>query len=457
MIQTKIFQSSAFRLAIVFSGLFFVTFIIAGFLAYQIILGDLRDRLDESLKQTFDLISRSYAGNDLEDLTATVQSYAVAAEEHDRVFFLADAAGQKLAGNVEKADVSPGLASVSEADFGFGLSDSYRSFRGTFDGHLLVVGASFSEIEELGGLALTSFLWAGGLASLIAIIAGALLATAVQKRMQAIASTMAQVGRGDLNARIPLRRNGDDVDILAGQVNAALDRLASLVESVRQVSVDIAHDLKTPLNRLAIIIEGALELAANGEDNTVDLMQAQEEAVQINATFEALLRIAQLESGSRRERFAPVQLADILEVLVEAYVDVAADSQQVLSLVRRAVPIPMILGDKDLLTQLFANLIENAIRHAGAGSRIELSLVKMGDSIAVGVGDDGPGIPEAERTRVFQRLYRLSKSRTTPGSGLGLSMVKAIADLHGAGIALGDRSPGLQVTILFEPMILEAK
>ena len=449
MFRARLLGNSAFRLAIIFSGLFLTTFLVAGVLAYQIILSDLRDRLDENLHQTFELIARSYADNDMEDLVSTVQSYALAAQDNDRVFFLADASGKKLAGNVARADVAQGLTSVEETAFGGSSSDSYRSLRGSFSGYQLVIGAGFSETQELGGLALTSFLWAGVLASVIAVVAGAVLANAVQRRMQAIAVTMAQVGRGDLAARIPLRRNGDDVDILAGQVNAALERLAALVEGMRQVSVDIAHDLKTPLNRLTIIIEGALDLAAKDQDNSAELAQAQDEAAQINATFEALLRIAQLESGSRRERFAPVPLAPVLDVLAEAYTDVAEESGQVLTLGTVPAQDTVVLGDRDLLTQLFANLIENAIRHAGPGSRIELTVTRHGNVVAVGVADDGPGIPEAERESVFRRLYRLGKSRTTPGNGLGLSLVKAIADLHGATIVLGDRQPGLLITVSF--------
>lgn len=449
MSQTRLLRSSAFRLAIIFSGLFLTTFLIVGVVAYQIILSDLRERLDENLNQTFELIARSYAGNDLEDLIATVQSYAIAAQDNDRVLFLADSTGKKLAGNVDRADVEEGLTSVSGAVFDAASAGGYRSLRGSFSGYLLVVGAGFSENEELGGLALTSFLWAGVLASIIAVAAGAILANAVQSRMQAIAATMAKVGRGDLAARIPQRRNGDDVDLLAGQVNTALERLSTLVEGMRQVSVDIAHDLKTPLNRLAIVVETAQELAAKGKDNSDELGEAQQEIGHINATFEALLRIAQLESGSRRERFEPVPLMQVLEVLAEAYADVAEESGQSLSLVNVSSSDGVIVGDRDLLTQLFANLIENAIRHAGVGSRVVLTIDRRDDLVVIGVGDDGPGIPEAERDKVFRRLYRLGKSRTTPGSGLGLSLVKAIADLHGATITLGDRHPGLLVTVSF--------
>ena len=450
MRRSELLRSTAFRLALGFSGLFFATFFIAGFLAYQMILGDLNERLDRTLAESFDLISRSYGDSDLEDLTATVQGYTAATQQGDRVFYLGAAAGSRLAGNVDRAEVRPGLSTVTGDAFGLAPDSRFRVRRGMVGGQTLVVGLSFEETDELGNLALTSFAWAGALASLIAIAAGVLLAGVVQKRMQVIAVTMSRVGHGELTARIPIRGSGDDVDALSGQINAALERLAALVEGMRQVSMDIAHDLKTPLNRLSITIETALEKAERGDGNASELVQAQQEAVQINGTFEALLRIAQLESGARRARFVDVSVEAVLDVLVEAYADVAAEKGQELSL-KPATGPTTIKGDRDLLTQLFANIIENAIRHGKGSSRIALSIAAETDRLVVSVTDDGPGIPADEREKVFQRLYRLEKSRTTPGTGLGLSMVKAIAELHGARVTLSEGDPGLRVSVTFTP------
>jgi signal transduction histidine kinase len=451
MLRTDLFKSTAFRLAIFFSSLFIITFFVAGLLAYQIILGDLKQRLDDTISETFNLISRSYLDGDLEDLIGTVQSYTAASPGQERIFFLADAQGKRLAGNVDKAQVNAAVSTVFGDAFGLDEGLRFRTRRGIVNGNLLVVGTSFAETDEVGNLALASFAWAGGLASLIAIAAGILLAGLVQKRMQAIAVTMARVGHGELSARIPVSKSGDDVDVLSRQINAALDRLAALVEGMRQVSVDIAHDLKTPLNRLSMIIEEALEKTERNQGNVVELVQAQQESAQINDTFEALLRIAQLESGARRSRFTKVVLDEVLAVLVEAYVEVAAESGQNLSLSTAPGSPAVVFGDRDLLTQLFANLIENAIRHGVGGSTIQLSISSSATQIAVTVADDGPGIPQDEREKVLQRLYRLEKSRTTPGSGLGLSLVKAIADLHHADLKLGANNPGLLVTLDFKP------
>lgn len=451
MRRTELLKSTSFRLALIFSGLFLVSFVVAGALAYRIISTDLDDRLDRTIGETFQLISQSFGEGDLEDLVGTVQSYAAATQNGDRVFYLGNRAGARLAGNVTMASVPAGLSTVGGDAVGLEHTGRYRVFNGAIGDNRLVVGMSYDETEELGNLALSSFVWAGALASLIAILAGVLLAGAVQSRLHAIADTMTSVGRGELMARIPLRGSGDDVDVLAAQVNAALERLATLVEGMRQVSMDIAHDLKTPLNRLSVTIEGALEKAERGENNAVDLVRAQEEGRQLNATFEALLRIAQLESGARKSRFVEVSVSEVLAVLVEAYADVASEHGQELRY-RESIGSPdKVLGDRDLLTQLFANLIENAIRHATGSTRIELAVSASPSGIEVSVCDEGPGIPAAERDKIFQRLYRLEKSRTTPGSGLGLSLVKAIADLHGAQIRFGDRHPGLEIIVAFKP------
>ncbi len=449
MLRSETLRSTAFRLALIFSGLFFVTFVVAGFLAYQSISTDLHERLDITLSETFDMIARSYSDGDLEDLVSTVHTYAASSQDHNQVFYLADEAGQPLAGNVAVAAVEPGLSTVTGLAFGLEGQVRYRVRRGTIAGKMLVAASSFEETDELGSLALSSFGWAGVIATAIAIAAGLLLAGAVKKRIEAIGGTMARVGHGELTARIPLRGAGDDIDVLAGQINAALERLAALVEGMRQVSVDIAHDLKTPLNRLSIIVEGALELAERGQGNEAELIQAQLEAGRINTTFEALLRIAQLESGARRERFMEVSLTSVLSVLLEAYADVAQENGQRLTLSSESGDPAMIWGDGDLLTQLFANLIENAIRHAAGGKSIALFVRRQNDQVVVRVVDDGPGIPSEETSKVFRRLYRLEKNRSTEGSGLGLSMVKAIADLHGAGVALSGANPGLAVEISF--------
>jgi len=269
----------------------------------------------------------------------------------------------------------------------------------------------------------------------------------LQHRLNAVTETLARVAIGDLTTRLPVSQRGDDLDVISIEINQTLSRLGALVESMRQVSADIAHELRTPLNRLRINIENAARHAADGAPVDGDLAAALQQSEAINQTFSALLRIAQIEAGARREKFASVDLADIMASVAEVYADVADDAGQTL---RCETPnAAWVMGDRELLTQAFANLIENAIRHCPQGTRITCAVHATSGKVTASVSDTGQGIPMAERDLVLRRLYRLEKSRTTEGTGLGLSLVKAVADLHGAEIALGDAGPGLRVHVTF--------
>jgi len=283
----------------------------------------------------------------------------------------------------------------------------------------------------------------------LAVGGGALIAARAERRLDAVRGTMERVAHGELSARIPLLGNGDDIDLLSRDINDALARLSATVEGMRQVSTDIAHDLKTPLNRLKLTLEDALSHQTGGEPSKRQLEAASEEADQINQTFEALLRIAQIESGARKSRFKQVDLREVLDSLTEVYRVVAEDRGQILAMASHSGPPIEVVGDRDLLVQLYANLIENALRHCPAGSRIGLCLTVGKETTVATVEDNGPGIPAQERERVFRRLYRLEKSRTSPGTGLGLSLVRAIVDLHGGEIRLEDAGPGLRVITIF--------
>lgn len=440
-------RSTPFRLALTFALVFVLGFLLAGAAVYELMRNDLAERLDESVRQTYSIVSQTYSDNDLDDLVAAIDSHSRLVSDKEQLFSLLDAKGQPLAGNFEAKGIREGFSDLRDGAYGITPDTSYRAFSGRVGDNMLTVAFSYGETDELEMIVLIGFGWATVVVVGLAVIGGALLATRVQRRLDAIAATMEAVSHGKMDARIPLTGKGDDIDGVSNQVNAALDRLSALVQSVRQVSSDIAHELKTPLNRLQMIMEDAAAKARSGSNET-EIEDAQGEITQINETFEALLRIAQIEAGGRKARFSPLDLNDVVHNIAEIYVDVAIDEHKLLVVEPQSSPAP-ILGDWELLTQLFANLVENAIRHAPKGTRIAMDVRREGTAIVAVVADDGPGIPIDERDKVFQRLYRMDKSRTTPGTGLGLSLVKAIAELHGATVKLGDNNPGLRVTIRF--------
>jgi signal transduction histidine kinase len=211
----------------------------------------------------------------------------------------------------------------------------------------------------------------------------------------------------------------------------------------------VSHELKTPLNRLKMTIEEAANRSEKGLAVDDQLAEALAESDQINGTFEALLRISQIEAGARKTRFAPVDLAGVMTSVAEIYAEVAEDSGHHLKLAAMTPQPAIISGDRELLTQLFVNLVENAINHCPAGTCIGLSLSWSNGLFVSAVSDSGPGIPHDEREKVFRRLYRLDKSRTTPGSGLGLSLVRAVSELHSGHLEVIDNSPGLTISLTF--------
>jgi signal transduction histidine kinase len=252
---------------------------------------------------------------------------------------------------------------------------------------------------------------------------------------------------GDLGQRIALRGTNDEFDHLSSSLNAMLDRIQELMLGLQQVSNDIAHDLRTPLTRL----RQRLELGRRRETTVEGLRDIFEGAIGdvdvILETFSALLRIAQIEAGTRRAGFKSVALSELLVGLIEAYQPVAEENGQTLQ--GRIEPGLCIHGDRELLTQLFANLFENAIRHSSVGARISIEAMPEPKATLVVVADTGPGIPAPLRQKVLRRFYRLEASRTTPGSGLGLSLVDAVTALHEGTLDLEDNEPGLRCVLRF--------
>lgn len=334
-----------------------------------------------------------------------------------------------------------GLAGVPEA------ADSYLAWDGPVgSGHLtLLVGReSLDELTETYSKVLLLSLVP---ALLVATLAGALVARRAQARVEAIRTTLAALTSGNTAARVPLDDGpADDLGEIAHAVNRMAAAQEASIEALRQVSADIAHDLKTPIQRVAVLLE-RLEATVPGEPAREIVATARQETAEIVETFRGLLQIAQLESGQARGGFADVDLAALVADIVDVYAPAAEETGHHLS--ATVDPRAIVHGDRNLLGRLVANLVENALRHTPAG-RVTLA-VRHDGAVVLSVRDEGPGIPAGEREKVLRRLYRLERSRTSEGSGLGLSLAAAIANLHGATLTLGDARPGLVVTVAFPP------
>jgi signal transduction histidine kinase len=447
MRRDSLLRSTPFRLALAFTLLFVCAFVLSGYLIFHLIHKELDARYDTRVRETFSVIARSDDDSDVQDLIDATKGHIAATTERQSIFQLRSRDGHILASNVPPLSVPGGGTIRSAAQLGIKGNQTYRIFAGPVGSNWLVVGTGNAETRELDKIVLISFAWAFVVIFLLAVAGGGAIAISARRRLDAVRGTMERVAHGALDARIPLLGRGDDIDLLSHDINQALERLGTTVEGMRQVSADIAHDLKTPLNRLKIALERARSRLERGQPIQEDIEAASLEVDNINQTFEALLRIAQIESGARKARFAAVDLNEVLAALVDVYREVAEDMGQELAADTEAEKPTIIAGDRSLLVQMYSNLIENALRHCPPACRVRISLISTDDTAITLVEDNGPGIPEAEREKVFRRLYRLEKSRTSPGTGLGLSLVRAVVELHGGSIRLEDAHPGLRVFV----------
>ena len=446
MRPADLWRNNSFRLALGVMLLVLATLMLASGVGYGLMRSELAARQDARVTEIFLSMEQAILQDDETDLIEIFAAHIRASPDRATAYQLKDLEGRVLASNIGDVALPLGWSTVPAARLGVPTDTPYRIFSGPAGKYSVVIGLTNADLDDLREIVLGAFGWAALFAFLATLAAGAVLALRVQARLALAEAAVARVAQGDLSARLPVVGRGDDLDRL-GAINTSLARLEGLVESMRQVSADIAHDLRTPLNRLRIRIESAATNAARGFPVEVELAAAITESDRINETFSSLLRIAQIEAGARQEKFANLDLAALMADVADVYAEVAEDAGQTLKC--DAAGRAWVSGDRELLTQCFANLIENAIRHCPPGTAITCAVVAKGGHVTASVGDTGPGIPAGERDKVLRRLYRLEKSRTTEGTGLGLLLVKAVADLHGAELALADAMPGLRVELQF--------
>lgn len=297
--------------------------------------------------------------------------------------------------------------------------------------------------DELVEILLWALLGGVALAAMSSFIAHRVMA----RRVEIVTGSALAIMDGNLKHRVPLTGAGDDFDRLSQTLNGMLDRIQGLMENLEQVTNDIAHDLRTPLGRLRQGLDEARRKATSTEGYERAIEHAIAEADGLLSTFTALLRIAQVEAGARRSAFRTVDLSEVIRSIFDAYELSAEEAGYLLKL---DVPDGIeVSGDRDLLVQMFSNLIENALTHTPRGSAITVSLSTTASGIVAAVADNGPGVPDADREAIFRRFFRGESSRTTPGTGLGLSLVAAVAKLHGARLQADDNRPGLRIGITF--------
>jgi signal transduction histidine kinase len=441
-------RTSSFRLTILYAAMFglsgLVLFTVVGWSVTRFMAAQLDATVANELAEV-----RADAGSlDTAALKRVIDGLTV--HSPGLYYLLQSPDGQVVAGNMIPIRPEPGARSLRWAHEAPDRrpAGGIRG-RGVLlpGGRYLFVGVSDDQLGELREVITRTFVLGSGVTVVLAVAGGLIMSIGVLRRVEAVSQASRAIMAGDLTQRMVLRGTEDEFDHLSTSLNGMLDRIQDLMQGLQQVSNDIAHDLRTPLTRL----RQRLELAHRRE-NTVDGLHAALDGAIGNVdaildTFGALLRIAQIEAGTRRSGFRPVALSALLSGLVEAYQPVAEEKAQ--DLRADIAPGLSVEGDRELLTQLFANLLDNAIGHSPAGAHLSVEAALASRGVQVSVSDTGPGIPAAHRQKVLQRFYRLETSRATPGSGLGLSLVNAVIALHGASIELRDNEPGLQCVIVF--------
>jgi len=279
---------------------------------------------------------------------------------------------------------------------------------------------------------------------LLALVGGIVMSSSVTRRVDAINRTSREIMAGRLQRRMPVRGINDEFDQLADNLNAMLDRIDSLIGSVRAVTDNIAHDLRTPLTRLRGRLERLALQPEISETVRNELNATITDADHLLATFRALLRIARIESGTHDEAWTDIDLGALLNDAWELYQAVGEEKE---ISVRLGAAVGHMRGDRDLIFQAVSNLLDNAIKYSPAGSEVRLEMSDEGDLLTIAVSDQGPGVPETERGKVLDRFYRTASVTGIPGSGLGLSLVNAIARHHGGELILADNAPGLRVLL----------
>ena len=439
------------RAALLLSALFALAAAAGAALAARLLETGLAARLDARVSERFEWIVEEYDGGGATALARIVERRVSVEGRGGAVYRVRASDGTVLAGNLAGPLPASGRTTAAVPGPEGRAGARYRLLRRRVEDMELVVGLSDAENREIAAL-LRRVAGAAALVVTLAMVGGgAWLTHRAVRRRDRIETALEAVAAGELSARLPVSDRDDDVDALAVRVNAALAELESLVAAVARMGADIAHDLKTPLARLSVILDEGLGRARSGDARaaTESLLEAQAELAGIDDTLGALLRLVRIERRTRREGFAEVDLSGLAAEVVEDWSAVAEANRQRLAIDDRSGGRATVRGDRALLVELVVSLVGNALGHCPAGACVRVSLQIADGTVRLRVSDDGPGIPAAERERVFDRLYRLDRARTTPGAGLGLSLVRAIATLHEATVSLSDARPGLRVTIDF--------
>lgn len=453
--NASLLRTTTFRLALSYLGIFTVSAVALLVLVSWSTTMFIEWQVQETVEAEATGLSEVYRDRDLVGLGEIITQRMRQDIDGRASYLVMGLDGQPLAGNLRAWPTEVG-AQLGWVRFHIlplgGLSAGAEVLAQTYelaDGYRLLVGRSLADAKRVKSAINRALGWGLALTILLGVVGGYFTSRHMLQRVEQMSRTARGIFGGDMSQRMTLSGSDDEFDSLAESFNEMMDELERLLEGIRTVSDNIAHDLRTPLNRLRSRIDLVLLGAPDCDGYRRTLEETLAEADNLLATFSAILTISHAESAARLERFQPVNLAQLAQDVVELYEPLAEEKDVVLTC--RAESEMMVRGDRHLLFQAMANLVDNAVKYTPAHGCVTVALTMAAEpyGVELAVSDSGPGIPEDSRDAVLDRFVRLDSTRSTPGNGLGLSLVKAVARLHGARLVLGDAHPGLEVKLQF--------
>ncbi|MFO7287036.1 MAG: HAMP domain-containing histidine kinase [Gammaproteobacteria bacterium] len=441
-----LFRTTIFQLTLVYMALFGASVLALFTFIYWSTLGYLERQTQQIIEAEIRGLAEQVERRGIVGLADVITERVRRDTERRSIYLLVDAALRPIAGNVarwpERLDRRGEWVVFLKAEGDGGYTPVRALVLGVGPGFRLLVGRDVRELEQINEVFRRASVWGLGLTMGLSLLGGLLIGFSAQRRLAQINRTTRQIIAGNLSQRVPVTGGGDEHDELAENLNAMLDQIEKLMAGLRHVGDSVAHDLRSPLTRLRTRLE-TLANAPNPSREDLEACVAQADA--LLATFNALLRIARIESGAYRSAFAPTDLGRIARDVCELY-QAAADERGI-ALSCEAPDGALVIGDRELLAQALTNLLDNAVKYTPDGGRIDVEVTAAPRSYVLSVADTGPGIPAHERERMLERFTRLDSARSLPGNGLGLALVKAVAEQHDGRLTLGDRKPGLIVEL----------
>lgn len=450
MRKFKPVRSLAFRIVVIYFVAFALSAAAIVVFTYWNTVNALNAQTDRSISDEISSLTDLYDRSGIVGLIdAIIARYPLGSQGH--LYLLSRSDLSRLVGNLDDWPQTQKLKDdIVEFDYVPRLKEVHRargrivSLTGDF---VLLVARDVYERYQTEQQVTANLPWSILLMVFLGLTGGALISHQLVARLDAINRTSREIMAGDLSRRVPVGRTGDEFDSLSENLNRMLDRTERLMRGMREVTDSVAHDLRTPLTRLRNRLEGVSRRLEpeSGEAGAIEAAIAETDG--LIATFNALLLIAEAEAGAAREAMENLDLREIVEGVTELYAPLADEKQISLEVTPSGAAV--IRGNKTLSSQALANLIDNAIKYTPPGGRVRVSIEERPEGVALSVADTGPGIPAADRIRALERFVRLEASRNSPGTGLGLSLVAAVARLHDADLMLDDNKPGLIATLLF--------